>query len=78
MAAPSFHWQTTLLLKPCNYGDNVAVAFRSASIFSDHPLKATFQWLRQQRVSDGKTMGLYQVTVREEDKPVAYLHRFSI
>jgi acyl-CoA thioesterase len=55
----------------CNYGDNVAVAVQTSINF----LKPTFEGdiitAEATRISDGKTTGLYNVTVTKQDNLIA-------
>lgn len=55
----------------CNYGDNVAVAVQTRINF----LKPTFEGdiitAEATRISDGKTTGLYNVTVTKQDNLIA-------
>jgi acyl-CoA thioesterase len=55
----------------CNYGDNVAVAVQTSINF----LKPTFEGdiitAEATRNSDGKTTGLYNVTVTKQDNLIA-------
>ncbi len=55
----------------CNFGDNVAVAVQVSINFLKPSVEDDTLTAEATRVSDGKTMGLYQVTVRKEDKTVA-------
>ena len=55
----------------CNFGDNVAVAVQVSINFLKPSVEDDTLTAEVSRVSDGKTMGLYQVTVRKEDKTVA-------
>jgi acyl-CoA thioesterase len=55
----------------CNYGNNVAVAVQVNINFLRPSVEGDLLIAEATRTSDGKTMGLYQVTVRKEDKPVA-------
>ena len=55
----------------CNFGDNVAVAVQVSINFLRPSVEGDVLIAEVTRASDGKTMGLYQVTVRKEDKPVA-------
>jgi acyl-CoA thioesterase len=55
----------------CNYGDHVAVAVQVSINFLKPTAEGDVLVAEAVRVSDGKTMGVYQVTVRKEDKPVA-------
>jgi acyl-CoA thioesterase len=55
----------------CNFGDNVAVAVQVSINFLKPSVEGDVLTAEATRVSEGKTTGLYQVTVRKEDKPVA-------
>ena len=55
----------------CNFGDNVAVAVQVSINFLKPSADGDVLTAEATRVSEGKTTGLYQVTVRKEDKPVA-------
>jgi acyl-CoA thioesterase len=55
----------------CNFGDNVAVAVQVNINFLKPSVEGDMLTAEAMRVSDGKTMGLYQVTVRKEDKTIA-------
>jgi acyl-CoA thioesterase len=55
----------------CNFGDNVAVAVQVSINFLKPSVEDDTLTAEASRVSDGKTMGLYQVTVRKEDKMIA-------
>jgi acyl-CoA thioesterase len=54
-----------------NFGDNVAVAIQVSINFLKPSAEGDILTAEATRVSDGKTTGLYQVTVRKEDKPIA-------
>ena len=56
----------------CNYGDNVAVAVQVSINFLKPSVEGDLLTAEALRVSDGKTMGLYHVTVRNQDKQVAF------
>jgi acyl-CoA thioesterase len=56
----------------CNFGENVAVAVQVSINFLKPSVEGDDLMAEAKRVSDGKTMGLYQVTVRKEDKTIAY------
>jgi acyl-CoA thioesterase len=56
----------------CNYGDNIAVAFQVNINFLKPSVEGDTLTAEAVRVSDGKTMGLYQVTVKNQDKIVAF------
>jgi len=55
----------------CNFGDNVAVAVQVSINFLKPSVEDDTLTAEAKRVSDGKTMGLYQVTVSKDDKTVA-------
>jgi acyl-CoA thioesterase len=55
----------------CNFGDNVAVALQVSINFLKPSVEGDLLTAEAVRISDGKTTGIYQVTVRKEDKPVA-------
>jgi acyl-CoA thioesterase len=55
----------------CNFGDNVAVAVQVSINFLKPSVEGEILIAEATRVSEGKTTGLYQVTVRKEDKPIA-------
>jgi acyl-CoA thioesterase len=55
----------------CNFGDNVAVAVQVSINFLKPSVEGDTLTVEAKRVSDGKTMGLYQVTVSKDDKTVA-------
>lgn len=56
----------------CNYGDNVAVALQVSINFLRPSVEGDVLTAEATRVSDGKTTGLYQVTVKCGEKMVAY------
>jgi acyl-CoA thioesterase len=56
----------------CNFGDNVAVAVQVSINFLKPSVEGDVLTAEAVRVSDGKTMGLYHVTVRNQDKTVAF------
>jgi acyl-CoA thioesterase len=56
----------------CNYGDKVAVAVQVSINFLRPTTEGDVLVAEAERVSDGKTTGLYNVTVRKEDKIVAF------
>jgi acyl-CoA thioesterase len=56
----------------CNFGDNVAVAIQVSINFLKPSIEGDMLTAEAVRVSDGKTMGLYQVTVKNQDKAVAF------
>jgi len=55
----------------CNFGDNVAVAVQVSINFLKPSVEGDILVAEASRVSDGKTMGLYQVTVKNGEKLVA-------
>ena len=55
----------------CNFGDNVAVAIQVSINFLKPSAEGDVLTAEATRVSEGKTTGLYQVTVRKDDKPIA-------
>jgi acyl-CoA thioesterase len=56
----------------CNFGDNIAVAVQVNINFLKPSVEGDTLTAEAVRVSDGKTMGLYHVTVRNQDKTVAF------
>jgi len=56
----------------CNFGDNVAVAVQVSINFLKPSVEGDTLTAEAVRVSDGRTMGLYNVTVRSQDKQVAF------
>ena len=56
----------------CNFGDNVAVAVQVSINFLKPSVEGDTLTAEATRVSDGRTMGLYNVTVRNQDKQVAF------
>ncbi len=55
----------------CNFGDNVAVAIQVSINFLKPSAEGDVLKAEAIRISDGKTTGLYQVTVRKGDKTIA-------
>ena len=55
----------------CNFGDNVAVALQVSINFLKPSVEDDLLTAEAVRISDGKTTGIYQVTVLKDDKPVA-------
>jgi acyl-CoA thioesterase len=55
----------------CNYGDNVAVAVQVSINFLKPSTQGDILTAEATRVSEGKTTGLYQVTVHKDDKAIA-------
>ena len=56
----------------CNFGDNVAVAVQVSINFLRPSVEEDILTAEATLVSDGKTMGLYNVTVKNQDKNVAF------
>ncbi len=56
----------------CNYGDNVAVALQVNINFLKPTVEGDVLTAEANRVSDGKTTGLYNVTVKSGEKTVAF------
>jgi acyl-CoA thioesterase len=56
----------------CNYGDDVAVAVQVSINFLKPTIEGDVLTAEAERISDGKTTGLYQVTVRSREKIVAF------
>ncbi len=55
----------------CNFGDNVAVAVQVSINYLKPSVEGDLLVAEALRVSEGKTTGLYRVTVRKEDKIIA-------
>lgn len=55
----------------CNFGDNVAVAIQVSINFIRPTIEGDVLVAEATRASDGKTMGLYQVSVKNGEKLVA-------
>jgi acyl-CoA thioesterase len=55
----------------CNFGDNVAVAVQVSINFLKPSVEGDVLTAEAVRVSDGKNLGLYHVTVKKEEKIVA-------
>jgi acyl-CoA thioesterase len=55
----------------CNFVDNVAVAIQVSINFLKPSTEGDVLKAEAIRITDGKTTGLYQVTVRKDDKPIA-------
>jgi acyl-CoA thioesterase len=55
----------------CNYGDNVAVAVQVSINYLKPAFEGDTLTAEAVRVSDGKTLGLYHVTISKPDKKVA-------
>ncbi len=56
----------------CNFDDNLAVALQVSINFLRPTVEGDVLVAEANRVSDGKTTGLYNVTVRKDDKIVAF------
>jgi len=56
----------------CNYGDNVAVAVQVNINYLKPSVEGDTLTAEAVRVNDGKTTGLYHVTVRKNDKIIAF------
>jgi acyl-CoA thioesterase len=56
----------------CNYGDNVAVAVQVSINYLKPSVEGDVLTAEAVRVSDGKTTGLYHVTVKNGEKTVAF------
>ncbi|MGD0406559.1 MAG: hydroxyphenylacetyl-CoA thioesterase PaaI [Candidatus Bathyarchaeia archaeon] len=56
----------------CNYGDNVAVAVQVNINFLKPSVEGDTLTAEAVRVSNGKTMGLYHVTVKNQEKMIAF------
>ncbi len=56
----------------CNFGDNVAVAVQVSINYLKPSTEGDTLTAEAMRVSDGKTTGLYHVTVRKEEKIIAF------
>jgi acyl-CoA thioesterase len=55
----------------CNYGDNVAVAIQVSINYLKPAFEGDTLTAEAVRVSDGKTLGLYHVTISKPDKKIA-------
>ena len=55
----------------CNFGDKVAVAVQVSINFLRPSVEEDVLIAEAVKVSDGKTMGLYQVAVKNNDKMIA-------
>jgi acyl-CoA thioesterase len=55
----------------CNYGENVAVAVQVSINFLRPSVEGDTLTAEATRVSDGKTMGLYNVSVCNQNKQIA-------
>ena len=58
--------------KASNYGDNVAVAIQVSINYLKPAFEGDTITAEAIRVSDGKTLGLYHVTVSKSDKKIAF------
>jgi len=56
----------------CNFGDNVAVAAQVSINFLKPSIEGDTLTAEAIRVSEGKTSGLYHVTVKNQEKLVAF------
>ncbi len=56
----------------CNFGDNVAVALQVSINYLRPTAEGDTLTAEAVRVNDGKTTGLYHVTVRKDEKMVAF------
>ena len=56
----------------CNFGDNVAVAVQVSINYLRPSVEGDILTAEATRVSDGKTMGLYNVNVKNKEKTVAF------
>ncbi len=56
----------------CNYGDNVAVAVQVNINFLKPAFEGDTLTAEAVRVSDGKKLGLYHVTISKQDKKIAF------
>lgn len=56
----------------CNFGDNVAVALQVSINFLRPTVEGDVLTAEAVRVSEGKTTGLYNVTVKSGEKTVAF------
>jgi acyl-CoA thioesterase len=56
----------------CNFGDNVAVAAQVSINFLKPSVEGDILVAEAVRFSDGKKMALYHVTVKKEDKTIAF------
>lgn len=56
----------------CNFGDNVAVALQSSINFVRPSAEGDVLVAEANRISNGKTTGLYHVEVKNGDKLVAF------
>ncbi len=56
----------------CNYGDNVAVALQASINYLKPSAEGDVLTAEAVRVSEGRTTGLYHVTVRKDEKTIAF------
>ncbi len=56
----------------CNFGDNVAVAVQVNINFLKPSVEGDTLTAEAVRISDGKTTGLYHISVKNQDKLVAF------
>ncbi len=56
----------------CNYGESVAVALQASINYLKPSAEGDELVAEAQRISEGKTTGLYHVTIRKGEKPVAF------
>jgi acyl-CoA thioesterase len=56
----------------CNYGDNVAVAVQVSINFLKPAFEGDTLTAEAVRISDGKTLGLYHITISKQDKKIAF------
>ncbi len=55
-----------------NYGDNVAVAVHVSINFLKPAFEGDVLTAEAVRVSDGRTLGLYHITISKQDKKIAF------
>ncbi|MBN1358562.1 hydroxyphenylacetyl-CoA thioesterase PaaI [Candidatus Bathyarchaeota archaeon] len=55
----------------CNYGDNVAVAVQVSINYLKPAFEGDKLTAEAVRISDGKTLGLYHITISKPDKKIA-------
>ena len=56
----------------CNFGDNVAVAVQVSINFLKPSIEGDILTAEAIRISDGKTMGLYHVIIKKQEKTIAF------
>lgn len=56
----------------CNYGENMAVALQASINYLKATSEGDVLTAEAQRVSEGRTTGLYHVTVRKDETAVAF------